>query len=417
MNEFAGAEAATADTPVGIEPPLFPMARRCPLDPPLDYARLRAEEPVSKVKLRATGREAWLLTRYEDVRALLSHPAVSSNIKHPAYPLQMPIPEEILAQMELPMVSMDPPDLTVRRKLLLPEFTFKQMQALRPLIQKLADEHVDAMLEEGKNGQVDLVQLLALPVPSKVFCELLGVPSEDAQLFQDYAVMTLNRDATPEERGANEYRMQAYLHQLVAAKEAAPGADLISRLIARNQEGPMLPQKDLISMISVLLVGGFDTTANMISLGIATLLRHPEQLEQIRRDPTLVPNAVEELLRYLSISDSATVRVAMEDIQIGDVLVRAGEGVIAANGAANRDDSVFAEPDQFDVQRDTSEHIAFGHSVHQCLGQTLARIELEIVFTTLLQRIPGIRLAVPLEELPFKNDVIIYGLYSLPVTW
>jgi cytochrome P450 len=401
--------------PANTEPPGFPMTRRCPLDPPPEYRGLRADHPVFKVKLKATGREAWLLTRYEDVRKVLSHSAVSSNIKLPGYPLQMTIPEEILEQMDLPMVSMDPPDLTERRRLLMPEFTTRRIHALRPWIQEQAEELVDAMV--AKAGPVDLMQELALPLPSRVSCKLLGVPPEDAGLFQDYAVMTLNRGATAEERGANEYRMQAYLHQFVAAKQAAPGDDLVSRLLAGNEEGPRFSLQDVISMISVLLVGGFDTTANMIALGTIALLEHPDQLARLREDPTLMPNAVEELLRYLSISDTATVRVAMEDIQVADVLVRAGEGMICANGSANRDESVFTDPDVLDIARDARAHVAFGHSAHQCLGQSLARLELEIVFNVLFQRIPGLKLAQPMEELPFKNDVLIYGVYSLPITW
>jgi cytochrome P450 len=203
----------------------------------------------------------------------------------------------------------------------------------------------------------------------------------------------------------------------VATKQAVPGDDLVSRLLTRNAEGPNLPLQDIISMISVLLVGGFDTTANMIGLGTIALLENPDQLAKLRQDASLMPNAVEELLRYLSISDTATVRVAMEDIQVGDVLVRAGEGMICANGSANRDESVFADPDRLDIYRDARAHVAFGHSVHQCLGQTLARLELEIVFNVLFERIPGLKLARPMEDLPFKNDVLIYGVYSVPVTW
>jgi cytochrome P450 len=400
---------------VEATPPPFPMARRCPLSPPPEYAGLRAADPVSKVTLKVSGKEVWVVARYDDVRQVLASPAVSSNWKLPGYPLQVPLPDEVLQNLELPLVAMDPPEHTVRRRTLIPEFTVRRMQALRPRVQQIVDSHLDAMLAAGPPA--DLVQALAVPVPSLLFCELMGVPAADTGFFRQYAELTTNRETSPEALGAAQQEMELYLHRLVADKGEHPTEDLLSRVVAKNSEDGALAHGDLVAIARMLLFGGFDTVANMISLGTVTLLENPDQLDAIRRDPSLTPKAVDELLRYLSISDSATARVATEDMVVGGVRIRAGEGMILLNGSANRDDAMFTDPDTLDLHRDTKGHAAFGHGVHQCPGASLARVELEIVFNSLFARIPGLRLAEPLERLAFKHDALIYGMYELPVTW
>ncbi|MGW1607694.1 cytochrome P450, partial [Streptomyces eurythermus] len=381
-----------------------------------EYAGLRADAPVSRAALKVNGKPAWLVTRHEHVRQVLGDGRVSSNLKLPGYPHQFHIPEELLAQVRLMMLNMDPPEHTAHRRMLIPEFTARRVRELRPRIQQIVDEHVDAMLAAG--GPVDLVTALALPVPSLVICELLGVPYEDHARFEEWSAALMNHDLSPQEYGAAVQALDAYLDQLVTLKENEPGDDLISRFLEKNRTERVADHTDVVTMARLMLVGGHETTANMIALGVLALLRHPEQMAELRADPALLPNAVEELLRVFSISDSGTARVAVADIEVGDITIRAGEGILALNNAANHDESVFPDPDTLDIHRkDARAHLAFGYGVHQCIGANLARVELEAVYGTLLRRVPGLRLAADPQELRFKDDAMVYGVYELPVTW
>ncbi|GLF97399.1 cytochrome P450 [Streptomyces yaizuensis] len=392
----------------------FPHPRTCPLRPPAEYASLRAERPVSRVTL-ASGRTAWLLTRHEHIRQLLASPDVSSNLALPGFPLSFEAPPEILEQYRPILVSMDPPDHTAQRKLVVSEFTARRVNLLRPRIQEIVDERISAMLAGG--GPVDLVEELALPVPSLVICELLGVPYADRAFFGDRTRKLVSISVDPEERNRANQELNEYFATLVAAKEKDPGDDLLGRLVLKNRETGALSREDLVKMASVLLIGGYETTANMISLGTVALLENPGQLARLTADPGLAPQAVDELMRYFSIADQVTSRVLLADIEIGGVLLRAGEGVIGLNASGNHDEAVFPDPERLDIDRGGRHHLAFGHGIHQCVGQNLAKVELETVFTTLFARIPGLRLTVPVAELPFKDSSGVYGLHSLPVTW
>ncbi|MEU3416299.1 MULTISPECIES: cytochrome P450 [unclassified Streptomyces] len=408
----------SADAVPETESPLvrFPLRRTCPFSEPPEYAGMRAEEPVSRAALKVNGKPAWLVTRHEHVRQVLGDSRVSSNLKLPGYPHQFHIPEELLAQVRLMMLNMDPPEHTAHRRMLIPEFTARRVRELRPRIQQIVDDHVDAMLAAG--GPVDLVTALALPVPSLVICELLGVPYEDHARFEEWSAAMMNHDLSPEEYGAAVQALDTYLDQLVTLKEKEPGDDLISRFLEKNRAEQVADHTDVVTMARLMLVGGHETTANMIALGVLALLRHPEQMEALRADPSLLPNAVEELLRVFSISDSGTARVAVADIEVGDVTIRAGEGILALNNAANHDESVFPDPDTLDIRRaEARSHLAFGYGVHQCIGANLARVELEAVYGTLLRRVPGLRLDADVAELRFKDDAMVYGVYELPVTW
>ncbi|MGW7491545.1 cytochrome P450 [Streptomyces sp. NPDC054786] len=403
------------DDRAGTEPRSFPLAQKCPFQHTPEYARLRAEEPVSKVRLETSDQEAWAVASHDLVKQVLSSPHMSSDWRKPGYPLQVALSQEILDNLELPLLALDAPDHTVRRRLLLPEFTVKRMQALRPRIQEIVDECVDRMLEKG--GPVDLVQELAVPVPTLLFAELMGAPAEDVTAFRDHAEGTMTRGVKAAELDRIQLEMEAHLDALVTKKEKNPTDDLLSRIILKNKEDGQLEHHDMVAIARMLLFGGFDTAANMISLGTVTLLQHPEQFAEIKQDPTLTPKAIGELLRYLSINDSASGRVATADVQLGDVTVRKGEGVVLLYGSANRDETVFEDADTFDIHRDTHGHVSFGGGIHQCLGASLVKVELEIVFNTLFRRIPGLRLAVPFKELSFKDDTLIYGMYECPVTW
>jgi cytochrome P450 len=313
-------------------------------------------------------------------------------------------------------ILMDEPEHARLRRMVTAPFAIKRVKAMRPSVQKIVDDLIDDMLAGPK--PVDLVEAFALPVPSLVICQLLGVPYTDHDFFQDNSKVLINRDAAPEERRAAGGRLFEYLDKLVGEKLDNPGDDLLSGLTGRVKNGE-LSRSDATQMGVLMLIAGHETTANMIALGTLALLEHPDQLALLRKsdDPKLVAGAAEELLRYLHITHNGRRRVALEDIEIADHVIRAGEGIILANDIANRDPDVFPDPDRLDIQRDARRHVAFGFGVHQCLGQPLARMELQVVYSTLYRRIPTLRLAAALDQIPFKHDGSVYGVYELPVTW
>jgi cytochrome P450 len=305
--------------------------------------------------------------------------------------------------------------------MLITEFTVRRINTLRPYIQQVVDGLLDDLLAGPRPA--DLVAALCLPVPSMVLCELLGVPYADREFFQRRATVQVRRGVAPEERQKAGAELRAYLDRLLTEKEADPGDDLLGRLIVRNRAAaaadagePPFDHNLLVGLAMLLMAAGHESTANMISLGVAGLLENPDQLAAITSDPAAIPMAMEELLRYFAIVDTMP-RVAKADIELGGVTIQAGDGLLIGFASANRDETVFPNPDTLDVRRGARHHVAFGYGVHQCIGQNLARAEMEIVFRTLFARIPGLKLAVPLHELPFKDDSSVYGLDRLPVTW
>jgi cytochrome P450 len=390
------------------------LTRTCPYAPPAEHVRLRTEAPISRVTL-ASGQQAWAMTRLEDIRTMLSDPRFSSDRTHPGYPWLLPGPRMIPSDFRPSLLWMDPPEHGPARRAVVGEFTVKRMAALRPRIQQIVDEHIDALLAGPRPA--DLVQALALPVPSLVICELLGVPYDDHDFFQSRSATMLRRTTPTDDRMRARQELVDYLDDLVSRKEADTPDDLLGRQIAKQRAAGALDHGELVALAFLLLIAGHETTANMISLGTLTLLEHPEALAAIKADPAKTPSAVEELLRYYTIAEFATSRVATEDVEMGGVLIRAGEGVVGLSNTANRDPEAFPNPDELDIERGARHHVAFGFGFHQCLGQNLARLELEIVFDTLFARVPGLRLAAPADELPFKDDGNIYGLYELPITW
>ncbi|WUH89341.1 cytochrome P450 [Streptomyces sp. NBC_00433] len=393
-------------------PPAYPMPRTCPFALPEQYTRLREEEPLARVLL-PTGREAWLATRYEDVRRLFTDANLSADRVHPGFPALLSGQQAIDRRGFLPW--MDPPEHTTYRRMVISEFTVRKVELLRPAVTRTVQECLDRILAGPR--PVDLVQELSLPVPSLTICELLGVPYEDREVFQSRARLMTDRNTSGPDRLNSLVELRAFLHGLVLRRQADPQEDLLSRLAVRYREAGVEDAEHLTGMALLILVAGHETTANMISLGTAYLIEHPELKDSLVKDPSLVPKAVEEMLRYFSISDHSTGRVALADIEVGDATIAAGEGVLLSNAAANRDARAFERPEEFDLFRESPSHVAFGYGIHQCLGQNLARLELDVVFTSLLARLPDLRLAAPLAELPFKNDTIMYGLHELPVTW
>lgn len=295
------------------------------------------------------------------------------------------------------------------------EFAVRRLEALRPRVQKIVDAQVGALLAGPKPG--DLVDSLSLPVPSLVICEMLGVPYADHEFFQENTVKVIKQSTPPEERRTAAEAIQGYLANLIAEKEDNPPDDLLGRQIVKLREEGTYRRRSLAAMGFLLLVAGHETTANMISLSTVAFLRNQDQLAMIKADPGKTLNAVEEMLRYFTIIDVATARLCVEDIEIGGHLIRTGEGVLALGYSANRDPRAFENPDKLNIERGARHHVAFGFGPHQCLGQNLARLELQIVFDTLFRRVPALELAVDVDELPFKDDANIYGLYQLPVTW
>ncbi|MEV0081555.1 cytochrome P450 [Saccharopolyspora sp. NPDC050642] len=394
--------------------PEFPMARAagCPFDPPPDLRFRQEAGPLAKVRLW-DGSTPWLVTRYAEQRTLLADPRVSADITRPGYPSSAPVRP---GGSGVSFILMDDPEHARLRRMVTAPFTVKRVAAMRPAVQKIVDDLIDELLA-GPNP-VDLVEAFALPVPSLVICELLGVPYSDHDFFQENSKTIIKRDASPDDRTAAMGRLAGYLDELVGAKLVNPGDDLLSRLTERVAAGE-LPRDEAARMGVLLLIAGHETTANMIALGTLALLEHPEQLALLREtdDPKLVAGAVEELLRYLHITHNGRRRVALEDIEIGGQVIRAGEGMIMANDIGNRDPEAFPDPDRLDLTRDARHHVAFGFGVHQCLGQPLARMELQVVYSTLYRRIPTLRLAEDLAQIPFKHDGSVYGVYRLPVTW
>lgn len=393
----------------------FPQDRACPYHPPTAYAPLREQGPLARVHLY-DGREVWVVTGHAEARALLTDQRLSSNRSHRDFPIPSArfagLRDETRRSRAM-LLGVDDPEHNVQRRMLIPSFGLKRIAALRPRIQQIVDRLLDDMVAAGQPAE--LVSAFALPVPSMVICELLGVPYADHEFFEDASRRLLRGPTADDSRKALE-DLEEYFAELITRKEAEPGDGLLDELIADRLRTGDLPLDDLVGMAMILLVAGHETTANMISLGVFTLLQQPEKLAALRADASLMPSAVEELLRYLSIADGM-LRVATADIEIGGVTIGKGEGVVFSTSLVNRDAAAYESPDELDWNRSARHHVAFGFGIHQCLGQNLARAELEIALHTLLTRFPGLRLAAPAEEIPFKPGDTIQGMVELPVAW
>jgi len=398
------------DIPHGL-----PMERDAgPFDPPSAITRLRAARPVSPM-IFPDGHEGWLVTGYDAVRQLMADTRFSSRqdlgILHMPYETPgMPAQTEPSEQTPGVFISMDPPDHTRLRKKLIGAFTVRRMKQLEEHIIDIVEHQLDELARMPP--PVDLVKAFALPVPSLVICELLGVPYADRETFQANSAQMMVRDQTLEEKMAAWGALAGYLAELVTRKRATPGEDILSDL-ARQDD---LSIEELVGIAFLLLLAGHETTANMLALGTFALLEHPDQLAELRDNPELMPDAVEELLRYLSIAD-IFFRYAAEDIELCGETIPEGSTVIISLLAANHDPERFANPDTLDLHRTARGHLSFGHGVHQCLGQQLARIEMRAGFAGLLRRFPTLQLAVPAGEVRLRTDMNIYGVHELPVTW
>ncbi|WP_406634161.1 cytochrome P450 [Amycolatopsis sp. WGS_07] len=378
-----------------------------PFDPPRGLAELRGENPLSRLDY-PDGHTGWLVTGHALAREVLVDRRFSARaeLRH------LPVPGAPASDQPAPpgmFGSMDAPEHTRYRKLLAGQFTVRRMRRLTERIQAVADACLNAMAEQG--SPADVVPALAQPLPAQTICELLGVPYADRDRFQQQALTLFRLDNTPEEAGAAYAAVHGVIGELVAAKRKAPTDDLLSDLT-----GSDLTDTELVNIGFTLLGAGLDTTTNMLALGVFALLEHPDQLALLRADPGLADQAVEELLRYLSIIPF-TVRTALEDLELHGEHVTAGESVTISVPAANHDPAHFPEPEKLDLRRKASGHVAFGHGIHQCLGQQLARVQLRVALPALLARFPSLRLAVPAEDIAVRTDMLIYGVHQLPVAW
>ncbi|MEU4263876.1 cytochrome P450 [Streptomyces sp. NPDC025273] len=398
---------ATASSPVTS----FPQDRNCPYHPPAGYAPLRTGRPLSRITL-FDGRPVWAVTGHDLARRLLADPRLSTDRTHRDFPVMT---ERLanLQQRRVALLGVDDPEHNTQRRMLIPSFSLKRIGGLRPRIQETVDRLLDAMERQGPPAE--LVSAFALPVPSMVICALLGVPYADHDFFEECSRRLLcGPGAADVERARDE--LEEYLGALIDRKRTDPGDGLLDELIHRDHPDGPIDREQLISFAVILLVAGHETTANMISLGTFTLLRHPEQLAALRAGETTTAVVVEELLRFLSIAEGLQ-RLAAEDIDVAGVTIRKGEGVVFATSLINRDGDVFAQPETLDWDRSARHHLAFGFGIHQCLGQNLARAELDIALRTLFERLPDLRLAVPAQEIPHKPGDTIQGLVELPVAW
>jgi len=373
------------------------------------FARLREEGPVKQV-IKPEGKPAWLVTRYEDVRAALVDPRLSmdtSKLRPEGWQ-----PNPVFGYLNTHLLTLDPPDHTRLRRLVVKAFTARRVAALRPRVEAITFGLLAAM--EGRD-EVDLIETFAFPLPITVICELLGIPASDRQRFQAWSRDMVSAVIAPEEFLETAATVHRYFTGLLAEKARTQTDDLLSALITVRDSGDSLTERELIAMVFLLMIAGHETTMNLIASGTLAMLSHPEDMARLRSDPSLLPGAVEELLRYVNPVNHASERITLEPTSIGGVTIPAGEAVICVTSSANHDPSRFASPSQLDLDRDASGHLAFGHGIHYCLGAPLARLEGEIAFGALLSRFPSMRLALPASSLRWRQSSLMHGLETLPV--
>ena len=410
--ELLSAAVKKAPYKLSETPPLtYPMKRGCPLDLPSEYARLRQESPVARARLAFDGTELWIVTGYREACAILGDPRCSADGVRPGFPRPM----TMKAPPPGTFIRMDPPDHTRLRLAIAAEFKPERIEKLRPAVQGMVDELLDEITALAP--PVDLVDKFALPLPSMVICELIGVPYADRNFVHERIRIIGLQSASRARHGEVREELEAHLFALAAVREKQPQDDLLSRLIARHRQVGDISREEAVGVATLLLIAGYETLANMIALGTIVLLENPGRLEELRREPAKLAAAIEELLRYQTVTTFGIRRVATEDLEVGGTFIRAGDGIIVLVDAANRDETEFPDGDRFNMDRETNHHLAFGHGIHACIGQPLARLELEIVWTTLLRRIPTLQLAVPLTEIAFRHETFVYGVHKLPVKW
>ncbi|MCA1218402.1 cytochrome P450 family protein [Streptomyces sp. 8L] len=381
------------------------------------YARLREEGPPRKV-LMPHGVKVWLVTRYDDVRQLLADERVSKDGRriNEMFARHSPTPTEAPAQVDndiaAHMLNSDPPNHARLRRLVGKAFTERRTKALRPRIEAITDELLDRLAEAD---EADLVEQFAAPLTITVLAELLGVPPENRAVFRSWTSTLVGANHTEEEVASASAAVTRFTEDLIDAKTAQPGDDMFSALVEASEGGDRLTRSELVAMVFLLVVAGHDTTLSMIGNAVHSLLRNQEQLARLRSDPTLLPGAVEELLRFEGPVALATFRFTTDDIPLNGVTIPGGEIVVVALGSANRDAEKFENPDALDITRKISGNLAFGHGIHYCAGAPLGRLQVEIALGRLLERYPDLSFAVDPGKLQWKASTIMHGLETLPV--
>lgn len=420
MTEAPGNTENAGTTPEEVGDFPFPRDGRCPFNPPPEILDRAATKPVSRARIW-NGSTPWLVTGNKELHDLAIDPRVSVNEHLEGYPHWNEGMAATLEHRPRTIVTLDGAEHSKMRRLATKAFSVKRVNALRPAIQKVVDEQIDVLLAGPKPG--DIVKTLALPVPSRMIAGLLGVPYEDHEFFEAAASAGADTNSTPEEKQTHIMSLLSYMRTKLEEKLAGePNTDSERGVLADYAEyvraGDIGLDEATLMCIS-LLIAGHETSANMIGLGTLAALRHPDQLAVLRDsdDPKVIANAVEELLRYLSIIHQGQRRIAVEDIEIGGETIKAGEGILLDYSGGNWDSRTFEEPERMDLSRDAGQHMAFGFGPHGCVGQQLARAELQIVFSTLFKRIPNLELAIDFDDVRFMHDRLAYGVYELPVTW
>ena len=390
----------------------WPFPRENPMLPPPEYDRRREQCPISKVRMW-DGSEAWLLTRYADIRKALREKCLSSDssVDH------FPAPNGAIAmarKVQRGFTRLDGDAHSRQRNLLAKYFTISHVNTMRTIVEAKVEELLDEM--EAKGDTIDLVEHLALPLPIYLTCVLLNLSVEDAPYLLDRVMTWMSSDSTPEDSAKGADDIIVYFAKAIEKEKANPGEGMVAELVHEHVAQGRISEDELLWMLHLLLVGGFDTAANMISLGTLTLLNNPAEIQRMRDDSSRIPAVVEELLRMHSVAHFTAGRMALDDVEIGEARICKGQGVLAPLPAANHDPEIFPEPEKFCPDRNARAHLAFGFGIHQCLGQPVARLELSIVFDRLFRRFPTLRVAVPQAKLEYTNSMI-YGLKSLPVTW
>ncbi len=397
---------------VGKVPRSYPFSR-IRLEPDPQYAELRRSEPVCRVQL-PYGPPAWLVTGYHLTKAVLGDARFSR-----AAAVGRDNPRETAAdvsQVAESILSMDPPEHTRIRKLVGKAFTPRRVEELRPRAADIASRLLDDMIAAGPPA--DLVDSFSFALPAIMICELLGIPEDDRHTFRSWADATVSgTTATPVQEQDAYLHLVGYIAGLFAQRRARPGDDLLTGLVQARDNDDRLSESELLVLAMALLVAGYETTARQITNMTYTLLTNPPQLQQLRQQPELLPAAVEEMLRFNVFASAINPRIATTDVELGDVLIRAGEPVLCSRASANRDEKVFSRADELDFGRDPNPHVAFGYGPHFCLGANLARMELQVALRTILLRLPRLRIAVPEDSLNWHEGTMMRGLAAFPVAW
>ncbi len=385
----------------------YPFERTIAIEPPQLYAKLQEQERVARVTM-PSGDPAFLVTRYEDVRFVLADPRFSVDSRKPGSPrLTDMIIESVM--------TTDPPEHTRLRGMVSRQFTARRIQRMRPRIQAITDQLLDEMLEKG--APADLHASFAVPLPVTVIGELLGVPIDDLDQFRAWADATVSLSGSVEEHTKAHDSLLAFLADLAQSKREKPGEDLLSALVAECAK-ERVTEHELLSLVLIMLLAGYEPTSNQLGGSVVALLRHPEEFQRLVDDPALIENAVDELLRYTQPGDGALFRIATEDVMIGDTLIPAGCAILTSTQTANLDERRFPDARRLDVGRKDTAHLGLGHGIHYCLGGALAKVELQIAIGTLVRRFPTLRLAIRPEELRWSMPgSMLSGYTEIPVVW